>query len=36
MLEAVGFRIQKLFGDVEGHPFDPLTSDQMIIVATRQ
>ena len=35
MLEAVGFSIQKIFGDVEGHPFDPLTSDQMIIVATR-
>ena len=36
MLEAVGFRIQKIFGDVEGHPFDPLISHQMVIVATRQ
>src|SRR5262249_13705117 len=36
MLEAVGFGIQKIFGDVAGHPFDPLTSDQMIIIATRQ
>ena len=35
MLKAVGFSIQKVFGDCEGHPFDPLTSDQMIIVATR-
>lgn len=36
MLKMVGFVIQKISGDVEGAPFDPLMSDQMVIIATRQ
>lgn len=35
MLEAAGFIIQKICGDFGGHAFNPLTSDQMIIIATK-
>jgi hypothetical protein len=35
MLKTVGFSIQKIAGDFAGQTFDPLTSDQMVIIATR-
>ena len=33
MFEAVGFRIQKVFGNYALEPFDPATSDRLILIA---